>query len=282
MMGETLIDNIIMPTGISQIGKWDQPNSNFKYNPTHFIQDPIKVILNREQSITGGDFGTQSINAIRKEAKKKQGGIVGDLLYDQADYFGIITKLFSLKRPLEPNSSIICVMACIRTSHTTSSDSYKIATGRTLNFAISVSASNPALKEITMRAVKNANVHSKHGDGSDKTGSFLLVGPANYSEKSVAKFVAEGALTRNKLSTFYGRDKPTSVAEATALLNEYLDSQEYSAWGNHYIKKGENSLDKEKIKENFKSVIKILTGGTRRKRKSGGNKKTRRMRNRTK
>jgi len=277
MMGETLVANKVMPTSISQLSGYNIASDNTHYDPTHFIQDPQRVIYEIEKTYNANDLGRQSIQQIINTAGGKVANIIG-----QTDYFGIITKLFSLKRPRESKSSVICVMACIRTSHKNTSDSYRLATERTLNFAISVSASNPALKEVMTEQFDISGLKTSDDDiNPDKTGSFLLVGPGSYNEAAVAKYVAEGALTRNRQSKlFNGRPKPKTEIEAKRLLNEYLNSSEYNAWENHYIKQGENPLNKEKIKSSFKPII--SNGGTRRKHKSGGNKKTRRIRNRTK
>ena len=283
MMGDTLISNKIMPTAISEMPGWKSLKTNAVYDPTHFIQDPIKVILNREKSITAG-FNQQSINDIRKVAllKANPAKPVLDITEGQKDFFGIITKLFDLKRPQEQTSSIICVMACIRTSHTDSSDSYQLATGRTLNFAISVSASNPALKEINMKLISKGSSTGSKPTGTATT--LTLVGPPKYDEKSVADFVGQGNLFRNRLSKqFFGLEPPLNKSEWDLLLDNYLNSDEYEKWENFHIKyNNKDKLDKDKIKaeDNFKPTI-PSRGGTRRKRKlSGGNKKTRRIRTR--
>jgi hypothetical protein len=282
MMGDTLISNKIMPTAISGMPGWRSLETNARYDPTHFIQDPIKVILNREKSIEAV-FNQQSINDIRKVAlvKANPAQKVLDITEGQKDFFGIITKLFDLKRPQEQSSSIICVMACIRTSHTDSSDSYRLATGRTLNFAISVSASNPALKEISMKLISKGSSTGSKPTGTATT--LTLVGPAKYTAKAVAEFVGEGSLTRSTSNSriFKNRKNPLDRKGWETLLDEYLNSDEYNKWEKFYMDKNrEPPLDKTIIKTNFRPH-QPSHGGTRRKRKlSGGNKKTRRIRTR--
>jgi hypothetical protein len=263
-----------------------------KYDPTHFIQDPMRVIYDLEQKmkVDGSvvELEEQSIKKLKEVAIQKynkEPGVTNPLTDEivlQPDFFGILTKLWNLKRPREAKSSIICVMACIRTSHTTSSDSYRSATERTLNFAISVSASNPALRAAVAPIVFKAS--TPQATKPSIQSKLTTIGPTQYALKRIAQYVLDGTLSRTPQSKFNGRlvDDPSGDAKKTLelkrkLLDEYLDSDEYKTWEAIQLKGNTTLKPIEKDQIMLQLLKGMKNGGTRRKRKSGGNKKTRRI-----
>jgi hypothetical protein len=281
MMGATLIDNKIMYTSISE--KPASLDKKEDYEPINFIQDPMRVILHLEQKLKGPsgnliDLGEQSIISITDKARQAKppskvvvppSKVVVHTINPQEDFFGIITKLWGLKYPREAKSSVICVMACIRTSHKNSSDIYRIATEKTLNFAISVSASNPSMKGAVQPIAFNP-IEGRADSESAAGKPIVVIGPVGHTARDVASYVATLLMKHKKhTKNFKQHIDPINNNERRRLLAEYLRSSDYTDWKSDIIKRYPsafiNMKDKDIENAFSEELIRLnLHGGTTR------------------
>jgi len=301
MMDESLSSIKLLDTAITAVDakkkksiKDDIKNAN-DYKPTQMIQDPRRIILKLEKDKYTGSVISDKPYSICK--------LQPNTTMPQDDYFGLITKLFELKRPATSELSIICVMACIRTSHEKSSDDYRAATGKTLNFAISVSASNPVVRK------RVDPVRSDPSSGTQaSTYTPPIIRPTNYTAGAIADFIIKlfnkvvtplefkgiqdrgfatsGAADKRHLFKYYSKGNEIKDKH-TDLLDQFWKSSVYSEWmkNENRQKPLEQVITKENVLEALqKRLVATWRGGaikeTRRKRKSGsgGNKRTRRIR----
>ena len=273
MMGATLIDNKIMYTSISE--KPANIDKKEDYDPINFIQDPMRVIRHLEQKLKGSsgnliDLGEQSIISIsRKAREEKTPGKAARPIEPQEDFFGIITKLWGLKYPCEAKSSVICVMACIRTSHKYNSDIYRIATEKTLNFAISVSASNPSMKG-AVQPIAFTPIEGRADSEPAEGKPIVIIGPVGHTARDVANYVAT-LLMKNKQHTknFKQHKDPVTNTERLRLLAEYLGSSDYTDWKSDIIKRYPSAVinmkDRDIVKAFSDELIRLnFHGGTTR------------------
>ena len=290
MMDESLSGIELLDTAITTGDQKTIKTANEdEYKPTKMIQDPRRIILDLEQKKYQNPINTQPYSICNLHSATTK---------PQDDYFGLITKLFELKRPASPELSIICVMACIRTSHEKSSDNYRAATGKTLNFAISVSASNPAVRD------KVAPVQINMDAGVDK-GEYKppINAPQSYTPGAIANFIINLGSNKLRVPDFQDIQERQAVISGKPDINDqkkyYTKSNitkdkhidllnrfwnVYKEWMDRTKKPSEQTITKDTVESELRKKLNVdpnWKGGakreTRRKRKSGGNKKTRRI-----
>lgn len=102
--------------------------TDYRYHPERYIINPLGFIKNK----AAGKLQTLiNDNAIYYDKKNDK---------NSTDTVGILTQLWDIKNPDEEVPAIICFIACVRNDN--SLTKHEIATKATLDFAMSVSASN--------------------------------------------------------------------------------------------------------------------------------------------
>ena len=134
-----IIDNIaISPNnGIISLDRINTRTTQtvYKYHPERYITNPLRYIKAKD------------VVKDKDDKTKLQVLLADDDIYDKIkdvgpsdDDVGILSELWDIKNPTQPVPAIICFIACVRNDNTLSKN--QTATKATLDFAMSVSASN--------------------------------------------------------------------------------------------------------------------------------------------